>query len=49
MGHIFTLSFNKLDLKPTSACTSKEVPKIFVETGHGLTDLIIDKTDFKFQ
>ena len=23
--------------------------KIFVETGHGLTDLVIDATEFKFQ
>ena len=25
------------------------MPKIFVETGHGLTDLVIDATEFKFQ
>ena len=25
------------------------MPKIFVTTGHGLTDLIIDATEFKFQ
>lgn len=46
---IFTLFFNELDVKPASAYTSNEEPKIFVETGRGLTDLIIDKTDFKFQ
>ena len=25
------------------------MPKIFVETGHSLTDLVIDATEFKFQ
>ena len=25
------------------------MPKVFVETGHGLTDLVIDRTEFKFQ
>ena len=25
------------------------MPKIFVEPGHGLTDLVIDATEFKFQ
>ena len=25
------------------------MPKIFVETGHVLTDLVIDATEFKFQ
>ena len=25
------------------------MPKIFVETGHGLTDLVIDATEFQFQ
>ena len=25
------------------------MPKIFVETGNGLTDLVIDATEFKFQ
>ena len=25
------------------------MPKIFVETGHGLTDLVLDATEFKFQ
>ena len=25
------------------------MPKIFVETGHSLTDFVIDATEFKFQ
>ena len=27
----------------------KKMPQIFVTTGHDLTDLIIDATEFKFQ
>ena len=27
----------------------EKMPKIFVEIGHGLTDLVIDTTEFKFQ
>ena len=27
----------------------EKMPKIFVETGHGLTDLVLDATEFKFQ
>ena len=46
---LFILLFNELDLKPASGYTSKKVPKIFVETSHGLTDLITDKADLKFQ
>lgn len=46
---LFILLFNELDLKPASGYTSKEVPKISVETSHGLTDLITDRADFKFQ
>ena len=25
------------------------MPNIFIETGHGLTDIVIDATEFKFQ
>ena len=41
--------FDEIDLKPSSGYLLKKMPKIFVETGHGLTDLVIDSTDFKFQ
>ena len=41
--------FNEIDLKPSSGYLLKKMPKIFVETGHGLTDLVIDATEFKFQ
>ena len=41
--------FNEIDLKPSSGYLLKKMPKIFVETEHGLTDLVIDATEFKFQ
>ena len=41
--------FNVIDLKPSSGYLLKKMPKIFVETAHGLTDLVIDTTEFKFQ
>ena len=44
-----TTLFNEIDLKPSSGYLLKKMPKIFVETGHGLTDLVIDATEFKFQ
>ena len=36
--------FNEIDLKPSSGCLLKKISKIFEETGHGLTDLVIDAT-----
>ena len=41
--------FNEIDLKPSPGYLLKKMPKMFVETGHGLTDLVIDATEFKFQ
>ena len=41
--------FNEINLKPRSGYMLKKMPKIFVETGHGLTDLVTDATEFKFQ
>ena len=41
--------FNERDLKPLSRYTLKKLPKIFVKTGHGLTDLVADAREFKFQ
>ena len=41
--------FNKIDLKPPSGYLLKKMPKRFVETGLGLTDLVIHATEFKFQ
>jgi hypothetical protein len=41
--------FTELDLKPDDGFLLKKMPDIFVKTGHGLTDMIIDCTEFKFQ
>ena len=41
--------FNEIDLKPASGFFLKRMPKSFIETGHGLTDLVVDATEFKFQ
>ena len=41
--------FNRIDLRPSHGFLLKKMPDIFVTTGHGLTDLIIDATEFKFQ
>ena len=41
--------FNQLDLKPNDGYLLKKMPDIFVRTGHGLTDIVIDCTEFKFQ
>ena len=41
--------FQKLDIQPDSGFLLQEMPEIFVKTGHVLTDIIIDVTEFKFQ
>ena len=42
--------FNEIDLTPPwDFLLKKLLQKIFVETGHGLTDLVIDATEFKLQ
>ena len=41
--------FNRLDLKPGHGFLLEKMPNVFIETGHGLTDIIIDATEFKFQ
>ena len=43
--------FDEMELKRPLGYTLKKMPKIFVETGHGLVidDLVIDATEFKFQ
>ena len=45
LGTIFTC----INLKPEAGFLLKKMPDIFVKTGHGLTDMIIDCTEFKFQ
>nr|XP_012563074.2 uncharacterized protein LOC105847821 [Hydra vulgaris] len=51
IGWVIFLStiLNEIDLKPESGFFVKKMPKSFIETEHGLTDLIIDATEFKFQ
>ena len=41
--------FDEVDLHPDDGYLLKRMPEIFVKTGHGLTDMIIDCTEFKFQ
>lgn len=41
--------FNRIDLKPSHGYLLQKMPKSFIETGHGLTDIVIDATEFKFQ
>ena len=41
--------FNDLNLKPEEGFLLKKMPDIFIKTGHGLTDIVIDCTEFKFQ
>ena len=41
--------FNKIDLNPENGFIMKKMPKVFWETGHEETDLVIDATEFKFQ
>ncbi|XP_057292615.1 uncharacterized protein LOC130621337 [Hydractinia symbiolongicarpus] len=51
IGWVIFLStlFSQINLKPPSGFLLQKMPDIFVKTGHGLTDLIIDATEFKFQ
>ena len=41
--------FNSLDLHPAKGYLLKMMPEIFIKTGHGLTDLVFDCTEFKCQ
>jgi len=41
--------FTCINLKPEAGFLLKKVPDIFVKTGLGLTDMILDCTEFKFQ
>ena len=41
--------FNQLDQRPDQDFLRKTVPEIFTRTGHEMTDLILDATEFKFQ
>ena len=39
----------EIDLNPKNGFLIKKMPDIFMKTGHGLTDMVIDCTEFKFQ
>ena len=41
--------FTCINLKPEAGFLLKKMPDIFIKTGHGLTDMIINCTEFKFQ
>ena len=41
--------FSEVNLKPDGQFLAKKMPEIFVKTGHGLTDIVLDCTEFKFQ
>ena len=38
-----------VNLNPEAGILLKKMPDIFIKTGHRLTDMIIDCTEFKFQ
>ena len=40
--------FSQVNLKPDHGFLIKNMPEIFIQTGHGLTDIVIDCTEFKF-
>lgn len=40
--------FNRIDLKPEHGFLIEKMPSSFIETGHGLTDIVLDATEFKF-
>ena len=41
-------TFNQLNFQPDEGYLLQKMPDIFVKTGHGLTDIVIDCTEFKF-
>ena len=41
--------FNQLDQRPDQKYLQQMMPEIFTRTGHGMTDLVLDATEFKFQ
>lgn len=40
--------FNEIDLKPEHGFLIEKMPSSFINTGHGLTELIVDATEFEF-
>ena len=40
--------YNQLNLRPDQKFLQAKMPEIFMKTGHGTTDLVIDATEFRF-
>ena len=41
--------FSRINLRPDKNFLAHTMPEIFIKTGHGLTDMVIDCTEFKLQ
>ena len=41
--------FSKTNLKPDEGFLAYSMPELFIRTGNGLTDIVIDWTEFKLQ
>ena len=41
--------FSKINLRPDQRLLACNMPEIFIRTGHGLTGIVIDCTEFKLQ
>ena len=48
MGSFLETLFRKLNLKPSEGYLLKKMSHLFVKTGHGMTDMVINCTEFKF-
>ena len=46
---LYPLFFNEIDLKPGNGFLFREMSSVFVDTVHGMRDIILDATEFKFQ
>ena len=40
--------FNQVDITPNHGYLVEKMPQTFIETGHGLTDVVLEATEFKF-
>lgn len=40
--------FEEVNIQPNHGYLVEKMPKSFIDTGHGLTDLVLDATEFKF-
>ena len=49
VGYFSLRQSSLINLKPEAGFLLKKTPDIFIKTGHGLMDMIIDCTEFNFQ